>query len=73
MYTSRILRKILNLKFHGRKPVGGLLVRREENIRRNSSFLLNTRIRGCMGLQERGTSVGELLERTGPMRALAAP
>jgi hypothetical protein len=71
MDISRIPRKVLNLKFQGRTPVGGLLLRLEESIRRDSSFLLNTRIRGCMGLQEREVSGGELLERPGPMRALA--
>lgn len=52
--------------------MGVLLLRLEGNIRRDSSFLINTRIRGRMGLQERGISGDELLERPGPTRALAA-
>jgi len=71
MVISCIPRKVLNLKFYGRKPVGGLLLRLEGNIRRYSSFLHNTRIRGRMGLQERGISGDELLERPEPTRALA--
>jgi hypothetical protein len=72
MDISRIPRKVLNLKFYRRKPMRGLLLRLEENVRRDSSFLFNTRIRGFMELQERGISGGELLERPGPMQALAA-
>jgi hypothetical protein len=37
------LKKVLNEKFHGRILVGGPRLKREDNIGRNSSLLLNVR------------------------------
>jgi hypothetical protein len=37
------LKKVLNEKFHGRRPVGGPRLKWEDNIGWNSSLLLNIR------------------------------
>jgi len=43
MDNSRILKKVLVGKFHGRRPVGRPRLRWVDNIRRDSSLLLNIR------------------------------
>jgi hypothetical protein len=45
---TRILKKVLNGKFHGRRPTGRQRLRWEDNVRRDSSLQLN--IRGCWRL-----------------------
>jgi hypothetical protein len=55
--------KVLDGKFHGRRPVGRPRLRWEENIRRDS-LLLN--IRGWRRWAGDRDSGGELLKRSGP-------
>jgi hypothetical protein len=43
MDNSRISKKVLDGKFHGRRPVGRPRLRWEDNIRRDSLLLLNIR------------------------------
>jgi hypothetical protein len=42
-YKLRIPKKVLDGKFHGRRPVGRPRLRWEDNIRRDSLLLLNVR------------------------------
>jgi len=41
MDNARVLKKVLNVKFDGRRPMGRPRLRWEENIRRDSWVLLN--------------------------------
>jgi hypothetical protein len=43
--TVGLLKKVLNGKFHGRRPVEKPRMRWEENIRRDSSVLLNMKMK----------------------------
>jgi hypothetical protein len=56
--TVGLMKKVMNGKFHGRRPVERPRLRWEENIRRDSSVLLNMKMKEVSRGQE-------LLRRTG--------
>jgi hypothetical protein len=66
-----IPKNVLNGKFHGRKCLGRPQLRWKANIRRDSSLLLNTHIRGRRGVVGERYREANFCRGHGPMLAVA--